>query len=87
MHPDNIRGKYTSVYGNVYVKIPIGTKCGKISHRSMGTCVRKFLEIQNVCESLDMYMEKVKQKIKVFARMKLLLNIYRRKIDFAVATV
>jgi hypothetical protein len=55
MHPDNIRGKYTSVYGNVYVKIPIGTKCGKISHRSMG----KFLEIQNVCESLVMYMEKV----------------------------
>ena len=45
MHPDNIRGKYTSVYGNVYVKIPIGTKCGKISHRSMGTCVKKFLEI------------------------------------------
>ena len=53
----------------------------------MGTCVRKFLEIQNVCESLVIYMEKVLQKIKVFARMKLLLNIYRRKIDFAVATV
>jgi hypothetical protein len=59
----------------------------EISNIGMGTCVRKFLEIQNVCESLVIYMEKVLQKIKVFARMKLLLNIYRRKIDFAVATV
>jgi hypothetical protein len=59
MHPDNIRRKYTSVYGDVYVKIPIGKKCGKIFHRHMGTCVRKFLEIENVCESLVMYMEKV----------------------------
>jgi hypothetical protein len=72
MHPTNFIGKYTSIYSNVYVKIPRHkvaekltsvygnvyvkitrhTKCRKIFHGSMGNCVGKFLEIQNICETL-----------------------------------
>jgi hypothetical protein len=60
MQPDNIRGKFTLIYGNVYVKIPKlrenshlsmkiprRTKCGKIFHQSKGMCVGKFLEKQS----------------------------------------
>ncbi len=53
----------------------------------MGMCVGKFLEIQSVCESLVWYMENAKRKIKLYARMKLLLNMYTRETDFAFATV
>jgi hypothetical protein len=48
-------GKFTSVYGNVHVKIPRRTKCEKNSHLSMGLCVGKFLEIENICESFVWY--------------------------------
>jgi hypothetical protein len=46
-----IAGKFPSVYGNVYVKIPRRKKCVKIFH-SVGMCVGKLLEIQNTWESL-----------------------------------
>ena len=41
-------GKFTSVYGNVHVKIPRRTKRGKSFHRSLGMCVGKFLKIQKI---------------------------------------
>jgi hypothetical protein len=70
----------------VYVKIPRSTKCGKISHRSMGICAGKFLEIQNICKSLFGTWKMLSGKIKLY-RMKLLLNIYTREIGFPFATV
>jgi hypothetical protein len=53
----------------------------------MGMCVGKFLEIQSICESLVWYMENAQRKIKLYARMKLLLNMYTRETHFAFATV
>jgi hypothetical protein len=50
-------GKIHIYLWEVYVKIPRHTKCGKIFHQSVGTCVGKFLEIQSICESLVWYME------------------------------
>ncbi len=50
-------GKIHMCLRNVYVKIPRCSKCGKIFHPSMGICVGKFLEVQNICESLVWYME------------------------------
>ncbi len=45
------------LHGNVNVKTSRRTKCGEISHQSMRMCVGKFLEIQNICDSLVWYME------------------------------
>jgi hypothetical protein len=47
-------------------------------------CVGKFIKIQNTCESLVWYMENAQRKIKMDARIKMLLT---REIDFAFATV
>ena len=82
-----ISGKFTSIYGNLHVKIPKHTKYGKIFHHTMRIYVGKFLAIQNICESLVWYMENAQRKIKLYARMKLLLNIDTREIDCAFATV
>ena len=47
----------------------------------------KFLEIQNICEILVWYMENALRKIKLYARMKLQLNLYTTEKDFAFALV
>ncbi len=52
-------------------------------HQSMGMCVEEFLEIL----SFVWYIENAWRKIKLYARMKSLLNMYTRYTDFAFATV
>jgi hypothetical protein len=48
MNPDNIRGKYTLIYGNMYLKIPRHSKLRENSHLSMEICMWKFPDIQNM---------------------------------------
>jgi hypothetical protein len=53
----------------------------------MGMSAGKFLEILNICKSLVRNMENASREIKLYARRKLVLNIYTRETDFAFATV